>query len=169
MLAEPRSSSGIDPMPPRPLARTIHIYTIGFTKKPAEVFFGKLSRDGVRRVVDVRLQNVSQLAGFTKRDDLRYFLRTICALDYVHMPILSPTKELFDAIKKHGLDWDSYERRFLEILRARKIEDTVSRDLLDGACLLCTEETPDHCHRRLVAEYLRDHWKPDVVEITHIV
>ena len=76
---------------------------------------------------------------------------------------------LFDAIKKHGLDWDSYERRFLEILRARKIEETVSRDVLDGACLLCTEETPDHCHRRLVAEYLRVRWLPGVVDITHIV
>ena len=149
--------------------RTIQIYTIGFTQTSAEVFFGMVCRAGVRRVVDVRLQNISQLTGFSKRDDLAYFLRAICQIDYVHMPNLAPSKELFDAIKKHGLDWPGYERRFFEILRARQIEQTVSKDLIDGACLLCTEPTPEHCHRRLVAEYLREHWTDDVVEITHLV
>ena len=150
------------------LGRTIRVYTIGFTKKSAEEFFGKVCRVGVRRVVDVRLQNVSQLTGFSKRDDLAYFLRTIGGVEYAHMPSLAPSKELFDAIKKQGLDWESYERRFNELMRERKIEESVSRDVIDGACLLCTEETPERCHRRLVAEYLREQWKPDVVEITHI-
>ena len=156
-------------MPLHSQPRTIQVYTIGFTKKSAEVFFGMLGRAGVRRVVDVRLQNVSQLTGFSKRDDLAYFLRTICGVDYVHRTDLAPSKELFDAIKKQGLDWASYERRFLALLRARQIEQTVPPDLIDGACLLCSEEAPEQCHRRLVAEYLRSHWTPDVVEITHLV
>jgi uncharacterized protein (DUF488 family) len=142
------------------------LYTIGFTKKSAETFFTWLTNAGVKRLVDVRLNNVSQLAGFTKRDDLRYFTRVICNIDYVHLPDLAPTQDILDAYKKQKGDWGLYERQFLDLIRSRHIEKKISRDKLDGGCLLCSEETPHHCHRRLVAEYLKEHW-PDV-EIEHI-
>ena len=142
------------------------IFTIGFTKKSAETFFTKLKNAGVKRLVDVRLNNVSQLAGFTKRDDLRYFTKAICGIDYVHLPELAPTQDILDAYKKHKGDWGVYEREFLDLMRRRHIEDNTSREILDDGCLLCSEEKPHHCHRRLVAEYFRQHW-PDV-EIEHI-
>jgi uncharacterized protein (DUF488 family) len=143
------------------------VFTIGFTKKSAETFFTRLQKAGVRRLVDVRLNNVSQLAGFSKKDDLRYFTKVICGIDYVHVPELAPTQEILDFYKKQkNADWPLYERQFLDLMRSRRIEETVPRDLIDGGCLLCSEETPDHCHRRLVAEYLRDKWGD--IEIEHI-
>ena len=143
------------------------IFTIGFTKKSAEAFFTRLQQAGVRRVVDIRLNNVSQLAGFTKRDDLKYFTRAICGIEYVHIPKLAPTPEILDPYKKvKNGDWPLYERQFLDLIRARRVEETISRDLLDGACLLCSEESPHHCHRRLVAEYFKEKW--DGIEIEHI-
>jgi len=118
-------------------------------------------------LIDVRLNNVSQLAGFTKKDDLRYFTKAICDIDYVHLPELAPTADILDPYKKaKNGDWAAYERQFLELMRARRIEQTVSRDLLDSGCLLCSEETPQHCHRRLVAEYFKEKWAG--IEIEHI-
>jgi uncharacterized protein (DUF488 family) len=143
------------------------VFTIGFTKKTARDFFSKLKQSGARRLIDVRLNNVSQLAGFAKKDDLRYFLNAICQMEYLHIPSLAPTQSLLDAYKKKKGDWSVYEDRFLALMRERHVEDTISREELDGACLLCSEETPDHCHRRLVAEYLRDKWGN--LEIKHIV
>jgi uncharacterized protein (DUF488 family) len=142
------------------------IFTIGFTKKSAEQFFTSLQQSGAKRLVDVRLNNISQLAGFSKRDDLKYFLKTICKIDYVHAPILAPTADILDAYKKQRGDWLLYERQFLDLMERRQIEKDVTPELLDGACLLCSEEKPEHCHRRLVAEYLRDKWGG--VEIVHI-
>jgi uncharacterized protein YeaO (DUF488 family) len=112
------------------------------------------------------LNNVSQLAGFTKRDDLRYFTKAICNIDYVHAPDLAPTSDILDAYKNQKGDWAVYERQFLDLLRSRRIEETASREMLDGGCLLCSEEKPHHCHRRLVAEYLKEKWGD--VEIEHI-
>ena len=142
------------------------LFTIGFTKKSAEQFFGLLKQEGLTKVVDTRLNNVSQLAGFTKRDDLKFFLREVLRIEYVHMPILAPTKDILDAYKKNGGDWPAYERKFVDLVRSRKIESSVSRELLSGACLLCSEPTPHHCHRRLVAEYLSDSWGD--IEIRHL-
>lgn len=142
------------------------IFTIGFTKKSAESFFSKLQLAGTARLIDVRLNNVSQLSGFTKRDDLRYFLKAICHIDYLHLPELAPTQTMLDAYKKHKGDWSLYERQFVELIASRRIEDSIPRDLLDGGCLLCSENKPHHCHRRLVAEYLKNKW--DNVEIEHI-
>jgi uncharacterized protein (DUF488 family) len=144
------------------------LFTIGFTKKSAEVFFTRLREAGVKRIVDVRLHNVSQLAGFSKKDDLRYFAKAICNIDYIHIPDLAPTAAILDPYKKgRHADWDLYRQQFLELIRARKIERTLSPDLLNGGCLLCSEESPHHCHRRLVAEYLRHAWTD--VEIEHIL
>jgi|SRR5215469_3211945 len=142
------------------------LFTIGFTKKSAETFFTRLKTADVKRLVDVRLNNVSQLAGFTKKDDLRYFAKAICNIEYVHMPALAPTQDMLDEYKKKRGDWRVYERRFLDLINSRRIEETTSREALDGACLLCSEETPDRCHRRLVAEYLKEKWLD--IEILHL-
>ncbi|ODU42034.1 MAG: hypothetical protein ABS96_29460 [Lysobacteraceae bacterium SCN 69-123] len=142
------------------------IFTMGFTKKSAEQFFSRLKQTGLKRVVDTRLNNVSQLAGFTKKDDLRFFLKTVLDIDYVHAPMLAPNKDILDEYKKNGGDWSAYERKFLELMGSRHIESNIDRNLLDGACLLCSEPTPHHCHRRLVAEYLKEKWGD--VEIKHL-
>lgn len=143
------------------------VFTIGFTKKSAETFFTRLNAAGVQRLVDVRLKNVSQLAAFTRKDDLRYFLRVICGIDYLHVPNLAPTDEMLTAYKKLKGDWYTYERQFLELMRVRRIEETAISEVVDGSCLLCSEELPNQCHRRLVAEYLKEKWGN--VEIEHIL
>jgi uncharacterized protein (DUF488 family) len=143
------------------------IFTIGFTNKKAERFFEKLQQEGVKRVVDVRLSNVSQLAGFSKKDDLKYFLRAIAGIDYIHIPELAPTKELLDAYKKNKGDWSVYETEFNNLMERRHIETSIAKELIDQGCLLCSEDKPHHCHRRLVAEYLQRHW-PDV-SIDHLL
>jgi uncharacterized protein (DUF488 family) len=145
---------------------TVKLFTIGFTKKSAEKFFTKLSRAGVKRLIDVRLNNTSQLAGFAKKEDLAYFLKTICGIDYVHLPELTPTADILDAYKKHKGDWKVYERKFLDLMAKRRVEESVSQELLDGGCLLCSEDKPHYCHRRLVAEYLNEKWGN--VEIKHL-
>ncbi|MDI6790264.1 MAG: DUF488 domain-containing protein [Thermodesulfobacteriota bacterium] len=142
------------------------IFTIGFTKKSAHHFFELVRKSGAKRVVDIRLNNVSQLAGFAKKDDLAYFLKEICGMEYVHLPELAPTQEMLDEYKKQRGDWRMYEIRFLELMKQRRIEETVSKELIADGCLLCSEDKPHHCHRRLVAEYLKQHWGD--VDITHL-
>ena len=134
----------------------IKLYTIGFTKKSAEQFFATLRHNDVRNVIDVRLNNNSQLAGFAKHFDLHYFLKEIDNIDYVHRPDFAPTGELLKAYRKKTIDWDTYEREFVTLLRQRSIEGSVDPKTLDRTCLLCSEAEPLHCHRRLVAEYLRE-------------
>ena len=137
----------------------MEVYTIGFTQKTAAQFFGALREAGIRRLLDIRLNNSSQLASFTKRDDLPFFLREICAAEYVHEPLLAPTQEILDAYKKQKGSWAEYEQRFLALMAERRIEEHVDRRLLDGpTVLLCSEPTAEHCHRRLVAEYLQAKW-----------
>jgi uncharacterized protein (DUF488 family) len=144
----------------------IKLFTIGFTKKTAEAFFTRLTRAGIKRLIDIRLNNVSQLAGFAKRDDLRYFLRAIGGIDYYHRPDLAPTQEILDAFKKNNGSWQAYERDFLALLTGRGAEKAVTPELLHEGCLLCSEEKPAQCHRRLVAEYLRSKWGN--IEIAHL-
>ena len=144
----------------------INLYTIGFTKKLAEVFFGIIRDAGVQKVIDIRLNNTRQFAGFTKKNDLAYFLNTICGCDYRHEPLLAPTKQIFNAYKKGQIDWAEYEKQFKELLRERKPLGLVSPSELNMACLLCCEVTAENCHRRLVAEYFRDHFTG--LEITHL-
>lgn len=142
---------------------TINIFTIGFAKKSAREFFTKLKEAGAKSVIDVRLNNVSQLAGFTKKQDLEYFLQEIGGLRYVHMPDLAPTKSILDAYKQKSIDWSEYERQFRELITQRHIENLVTPEQIDGACFLCSEAKPENCHRRLVAEYLREHWENVVI------
>jgi len=145
----------------------VQIFTIGFTKKNAQKFFTLLHDAGVRRVVDVRLNNVSQLAGFAKRDDLEFFLRELHGIDYAHLRGLAPTQDILDALKKQKGSWDEYEKRFITLMAERRIEEKVSRDMLHRSCLLCSEDTAENCHRRLVADYLKEKWGN--VQITHLV
>ena len=142
------------------------LFTLGFSRKSAEAFFGLLKNPEITRLVDIRLNNVSQLAGFTKKNDLRYFVKALTGRDYLHLPLLAPSKEILDAYRKRGGGWAEYERRFLALLKQRRIEGKVPKATLAGACLLCSEATPERCHRRLVAEYLRDRWRG--VEIVHL-
>ena len=137
----------------------MEIYTIGFTRKSAAEFFELLRRNGIRRLIDVRLNNVSQLAGFTKRDDLAYFLQQILSADYRHEPLLAPTQEMLDDLKKHRGSWAEYERRFLALMHERRIEQELDRSIFAvPTVLLCSEATAEQCHRRLIVEYLDSRW-----------
>lgn len=142
------------------------VFTIGFTKKSAQQFFDMLRKSGAKRVVDVRLNNMSQLAGFAKRDDLAFFLKEVCEMGYVHLPDLAPTQEMLDDYKKRKGDWKTYETCFLDLMRQRRIEESIPKEVIAEGCLLCSEDEPHHCHRRLVAEYLRQHWGD--LEIQHL-
>ena len=142
------------------------IHTIGFTKTTAESFFSRLAKAGVRKVVDVRLNNVSQLAGFAKKKDLPYFLRQICNIAYEHRPELAPTKDILDGYKKARGDWVTYEESFLKLMENRRIEELIPQSAMYDVCLLCSEDKPHHCHRRLVAEYLKKRWGH--MEINHL-
>jgi uncharacterized protein (DUF488 family) len=137
----------------------VEIYTIGFTQTTAEHFFGRLKGAGIQRLLDVRLNNSSQLAGFAKAKDLPYFLHELVGATYEHEPLLAPTQELLDEYKKRKGDWKSYERRFLDLMAERRIERTLSpAEFGLPTALLCSEATAEHCHRRLVCEYLDDRW-----------
>lgn len=129
------------------------IFTIGFTKSSARHFFGRLRAAGVREVVDVRLSNTSQLAGFAKAGDLAFFLETM-GIGYRHAPELAPTEELLKAYRAKTIGWDDYAERFTRLIAERRVERTWPASALAGACLLCSEATPHRCHRRLVAEYV---------------
>lgn len=142
------------------------VFTIGFTKSTAESFFSRLRRAEVKKVLDVRLKNNSQLAGFAKKEDLSYFLDAIGGIGYEHATHFAPTPEMLDAYKKQKGEWAEYEKRFLDLMAERRIEDTVPREALDGTCLLCSEDTPHHCHRRLVVEYLQEKWGD--LDIVHL-
>jgi len=133
----------------------INLYTIGFSKKSAESFLQKLKNHNVKKILDIRLNNSSQLAGYTKKDDLKYFLKTICGIEYVHLPELAPTKEILDRYKKQKGSWKKYENSFISLLQDRAVEKHISDSFLSDSCLLCSENKPEFCHRRLVAEYLK--------------
>jgi len=142
------------------------LYTIGFTRKSAEDFFNRLSNAGVKKVIDIRLNNASQLAGFAKNKDLEYFLKEICDISYEHRLDLAPTKEVLDEYKKEGNNWAIYEKKYTELLNERKIEINTSPELFHESCLLCSEDAPTYCHRLLLAEYLKNQWGN--VEIVHL-
>jgi uncharacterized protein (DUF488 family) len=145
----------------------MEIYSIGFTQKSASEFFGTLKVHGIERLLDVRLNNTSQLAAFAKQADLAYFLREICGAVYDHEPLLAPTKDILDAFKKHKGSWEIYETAFLALMQSRSIESALDREkFARKTVLLCSEATAEHCHRRLVLEYLQKHWEG--VEIHHL-
>jgi uncharacterized protein (DUF488 family) len=147
------------------MAEKIRLFTIGFTQKTAQIFFETLRNAGVRSLIDIRLRNTSQMAGFTKRDDLDYFMRSILQADYTHMPLLAPSEAILDAYKQDH-DWERYQQDFLALLRERCVSKVLAVNQFRDACLLCSEPTPEKCHRRVVAEHLRESWRD--VEIRHL-
>lgn len=145
----------------------MEVYTTGFTKKRAAQFFGSLKQANIQRLLDVRLNNSSQLAGFAKKEDLPFFLAEICHIEYQHEPLLAPTQDMLDAYKKQKGSWLDYEQHFLTLIRDRKIEERINPKLFEiPTVLLCSELTAEHCHRRLVLEYLQEKWGN--LEIIHI-
>jgi uncharacterized protein (DUF488 family) len=146
----------------------VKLYTIGFTKKPAERFFSLLRDNGVQRLVDIRLHPSGQLAGFAKKDDLVYFLRALAGCEYAHAPELAPTDEILSAYRKDK-KWPRYVEHFEALMDERGIPHTLDRAMFEKelSCLLCSEATPEKCHRRLVAERLAAHWEG--VEIVHLI
>ena len=143
------------------------VYTIGFTKRSAEGFFEAIKKAGIRQLIDIRLNNSSQLAGFAKKDDLRYFLKLICGVSYEHEPLLAPTQEILDAYRKSRDSWANYERDFFALMATRKMEIRLPRSVFDSpTALLCSERTAEQCHRRLVLEYLQSKWGD--IEIVNI-
>jgi uncharacterized protein (DUF488 family) len=145
----------------------VKIYTIGFTQSSAKDFFQRLVRAHVKRVVDVRLNNTSQLAGFAKAKDLEYFLKEIGGIDYFHEPSLAPTQDILDDYKKKKGAWSEYEKRFFDLMEQRKVDQRLDPGLFDDGCLLCSEAKPHNCHRRLVVEYLKHRWDTPL-EIKHL-
>jgi uncharacterized protein (DUF488 family) len=144
----------------------MNLYTIGFTKKNAKEFFETLKKNGVKILIDIRLNNKSQLAGFTKQDDLEYFLDKICGIKYIHMPNLAPTKDILKRYQEKALSWKTYEKDFNDLLVKRNAIKDIKQDLIEGACLLCSEPTADQCHRRLAAEYIKNHFED--IAIVHL-
>lgn len=145
------------------------IYTIGFTKKNAKQFFESLKSNGVQLLCDVRLNNRSQLAGFTKDGDIQYFLKEICDIDYVHGDEFAPSKELLKNYQSGEITWDEYETIFNDILERRGVHKRFLNRFkkYEKVCLLCSEPTPEKCHRRLVAEKIRTEFPIDV-EVVHL-
>lgn len=137
----------------------MEIATIGFTQRSAEDFFGSLRRAGIRRLVDVRRNNTSQLAAFAKRDDLAFFLRELVGADYVEAPLLAPTAELVEAYRKHRIAWPAFAAEYRRQLDERAVHRRLDRALFDEpVVLLCSEHSPERCHRRLAVEHLAEHW-----------
>lgn len=145
----------------------MEIYTIGFTKKNAETFFDFLKSSSIKTLIDVRLNNISQLSGFAKRDDLKFFLKELCGTEYVHAPELAPTQDILNAYKKKEISWEAYEDKFLNLMGQRNIERMIDPVLLNNGCLLCSEHEPHFCHRRLVIEYLNKNSNLDL-KVKHL-
>lgn len=144
------------------------IFTIGFAQKSAEKFFQILKENNVECLIDVRLNNVSQLAGFTKSKDLQYFLKTIVDADYIYNIKYAPTKDILDDYKKNKITWLDYEVKYRKLIESRKIEQIFKNDIknYNNVCLLCSEPLPQNCHRRLLAEYLKKHFIE--IEVRHL-
>lgn len=144
------------------------LYTMGYTQKTAEQFFGLIRENRIDMLVDVRLNNRTQLAGFTKGEDLPFFLRELCACAYSHRTDFAPTREILDGYKKGDIDWTGYAARFILLMEKRQAAKTFLRDFGTYArvLLLCSEPTPEHCHRRLLAEMIAR--TDPSIEIAHL-
>lgn len=149
----------------------MRLFTIGFTKKTAREFFTLLKDNHIRKIVDIRLNNTSQLAGFAKGNDLEFFLEEICRISYVHDTELAPNKEILNDFKNKRISWQQYESLFNKLLVERDIKDKLDRNFknnFDSICFLCSEETADKCHRRLVAEYIRRNYPDLAMDVVHL-
>lgn len=145
----------------------VPVTTIGFTGKTAQEFFDLLKNAEVRTVLDIRLSNTSQLAGFAKKQDLPFFLDRLCGAAYREMPELAPEPDLFKRYKAKELTWDDFAAAYVELIAKRRVESNLDVDLFRSACLLCSEHLPHHCHRRLALEYLNSRWNSRL-KVTHL-
>lgn len=145
----------------------IKIFTIGFTNKTASLFFSLLKKNGVEKIIDTRINNVSQLSGFAKGNDLAFFAKEISNIEYEHRIDFAPTKDLLTDFRNKKITWEKYEIEYLNLLDRRKIAQKVQIENLHKNCLLCSEHTPEKCHRRLLAEYLKYAYKD--IEIIHLI
>ena len=142
------------------------LYTIGYTKRSAQSFFTTLEDANVKLLIDIRLNNTSQLAGYTKKEDLAFFLKAISSCDYVHLPEFAPSKDILDSYHAKNIDWQVYESKFTELLESRNPIMQIRGLNIDHSCLLCAEPKPDKCHRRLVANYIKQYY-PEI-QIQHL-
>ncbi|MCX6698475.1 MAG: DUF488 domain-containing protein [Methanomicrobiales archaeon] len=142
------------------------LFTIGFTKKDAKTFFGLLIKNNVKILIDIRLNNHSQLAGFSKGNDLDYFLKAIAGIDYFYFIQAAPEESLLKKWQKGEISWPEYEGAYKEMLVKRNVIGKIDAKILENGCLLCSEPTAEQCHRRLLGEYLMD--KVPGLEIVHI-
>jgi uncharacterized protein (DUF488 family) len=146
----------------------VQVATIGFTGKTAQEFFDLLKNAEVRTVLDIRLSNTSQLAGFAKKQDLPFFLDKLCGAAYEEMPDLAPEPDLFKRFKAKELTWDDFSAAYVELIAKRRVESNLDVDQFRSACLLCSEHLPHHCHRALALEYLNSRWNSRL-KITHLL
>ena len=146
----------------------ITLYTIGFTKKSAEQFFNLLRDNDIKQLIDVRISNSSQLAGFAKGKDLEFFVKEICHIPYKHIIDFAPSKELLDQWHKQEVTWEEYVKVYTDLLKDRDVLRKYGVKSFDGSCFLCSEDTPEQCHRRLLAEYFKKH-SADPVKIVHLI
>jgi uncharacterized protein (DUF488 family) len=144
----------------------VRLLTIGFTKKTAQQFFELLKKNKVKKLVDIRINNTSQLAGFAKGQDLEYFVNAINGIPYVYIPDFAPTKELLADYQNKRIDWDVYQKIFRQLIKQRKIAEKYNVADFNNACFLCSEELPEQCHRRLIAEFFKEN-NPEI-EIVHL-
>ncbi len=144
------------------------IFTIGFAGKSAEDFFNRLRRAGIRKVIDTRLWADTQLAGFAKKQNLPFFLQNLAQIGYEHRLELAPSESILKDFKNKKINWAEYEPRYLDILHTRKISSLLDPDDVSGCCFLCAEAKPHHCHRRLLAEYLRREWPDRKIDVVHL-
>lgn len=146
------------------------IFTIGFARKTAEFFFDLLEYKGVKEIIDVRLYNRTQLLGFSKYPDIEFFLRRLSNIDYFHDLEFAPSVELFDCYKKNLIGWDDYEKEFAKLIKDREIDTYIANNYSgkENYCLLCSEVSADYCHRRLVAEKIREVLEDEDIEIVHL-
>ena len=146
----------------------MRLYTIGFTEKSAQEFFERLRDNGIQQLIDIRIHPHGQLSGFARQEDLPYFLHELAGqCQYLYLPVLAPTKEIMKEYRGDG-NWVRYAARFEALMDERNIPAGLDRLIFETAtgCLLCSESTAEHCHRRLVAERMAKHW-PDL-EVIHL-
>jgi len=144
----------------------VKLYTIGFTNKSARRFFDLLQKNGVTKIIDTRINNVSQLSGFAKGQDLEFFAESVANIDYRHELDFAPTKDMLERYRKKQISWDEYTDEYIALIKSRGVQNKVRPKDLDHACFLCSEHMPEKCHRRLLAEYLRDSY-PEI-QIIHL-
>lgn len=145
------------------------VFTIGFTQKHAEDFYEKLISAKVDVLIDVRLNNTSQLASFSKYPDIQYFLKRICDIEYIHDKLFSPTESLLKSYKSGNTSWKEYEEIFFDTMNERDIDSYIKTNYSEyidkNICLLCSEATPEFCHRRLVADYFKKIFDATIIHL----